>query len=45
MGTIKFEIDGETYNFTSKNFWENFVIDNEGEYYFESEGGEDEESF
>ena len=30
MGTVKFEIDGETYNFTSKNFWENFVIDNEG---------------
>lgn len=30
MGTVKFEIDGETYDFTSKNFWENFVIDNEG---------------
>lgn len=26
MGTIKFEIDGKTYDFTS----ENFVIDNEG---------------
>ena len=31
MGTVKFEIDGgEIYDFTSKNFWENFVIDNEG---------------
>lgn len=30
MGTIKFEIDGKTYNFTSENFWKNFVIDNEG---------------
>lgn len=30
MGAVKFEIDGETYDFTSKNFWENFVIDNEG---------------
>lgn len=30
MGTIKFEIDGKTYDFTSENFWNNFVIDNEG---------------
>lgn len=29
MATIKFEIDGKTYDFTSENFWNNFVIDNE----------------
>lgn len=30
MANIKFEIDGKTYDFTSENFWKNFVIDNEG---------------
>ena len=30
MGTIKFEIDGKTYDFTSENFWNNFVIDSKG---------------
>jgi hypothetical protein len=30
MGTIKFEIDGKTYDFTSENFWKNFVIDSKG---------------
>ena len=29
MANIKFEIDGKTYDFTSENFWKNFVIDNE----------------
>lgn len=30
MATIKFEIDGKTYDFTSENFWNNFVIDSKG---------------
>lgn len=30
MGTIKFEIDGKTYDFTSENLWKDIVIDNEG---------------
>lgn len=30
MATIKFEIDGKTYDFTSENFWKNFVIDSKG---------------
>lgn len=38
MGTVKFEIDGKTYDFTSENFWKNFVIDSKGEYYLEAEG-------
>ena len=30
MAAIKFEIDGKTYDFTSENFWEKFVIDSNG---------------
>lgn len=30
MGAVKFEIDGKTYDFTSENFWNNFVIDSKG---------------
>lgn len=30
MANIKFEIDGKTYDFTSENFWKNFVIDSKG---------------
>lgn len=30
MANIKFEIDGKTYDFTSENFWKNFVIDGKG---------------
>lgn len=30
MGTIKFEIDGKTYDFTSENLWKDIVIDNDG---------------
>nr|DAF81779.1 MAG TPA: hypothetical protein [Caudoviricetes sp.] len=30
MAAIKFEIDGKTYDFTSENFWEKFIIDSKG---------------
>lgn len=30
MATIKFEIDGKTYDFTSENFWKNFALDDKG---------------
>lgn len=30
MAAIKFEIDGKTYDFTSENFWEKFVVDSKG---------------
>lgn len=35
MANIKFEIDGKTYDFTSENFWNDFVIDSKDNIIFE----------